>query len=104
VINPPTAVEAVSPFVSRAAYILIMSVNPGFAGQKFIESALPKLRVLGDLKRRYDSHCLLEIDGGIKTTNAAAAREAGADVIVAGSGIYGEADYAAAIAAIRGPS
>jgi ribulose-phosphate 3-epimerase len=102
VINPPTAVETVTPFLSDVAYILVMSVNPGFAGQKFIADALPKLRVLADLKRRYTSECLLEIDGGIKTANAAEARSAGADVIVAGSGIFGEPDYAAAISSIRG--
>jgi ribulose-phosphate 3-epimerase len=102
VINPPTAVETVSPFISEVAYILVMSVHPGFAGQKFIPDALPKLRVLADLKRRYASKCLLEIDGGIKTTNAADARAAGANVIVAGSGIFNQPDYAAAIAAIRG--
>jgi ribulose-phosphate 3-epimerase len=101
VINPPTPVETVSPFLGRVDYILVMSVNPGFAGQKFIDGALPKLRVLADLKRRFASECLLEIDGGIKVDNAAGAREAGADVIVAGSGIFGERDYAAAIAAMK---
>jgi ribulose-phosphate 3-epimerase len=102
VINPPTPVETVSPFISRVAYILVMSVHPGFAGQKFIPEALPKLEMLRDLKRRYASGCLLEIDGGIKTHNAGEARAAGADVIVAGSGIFGERDYASAISAIRG--
>jgi ribulose-phosphate 3-epimerase len=102
VINPPTAVETVAPFISDVAYILVMSVHPGFAGQKFIPDALPKLRALAELKRRYASECLLEIDGGIKTTNAADARAAGANVIVAGSGIFGERDYAAAIGFIRG--
>jgi ribulose-phosphate 3-epimerase len=102
VINPGTAVETVSPFISRAAYILVMSVNPGFAGQKLIREVFPKLRVLGDLKRRHASECLLEIDGGINGETAAEAREAGADVIVAGAGIFREPDYAAAIAAIRG--
>ena len=102
VINPPTAAETVSPFISRASYILVMSVNPGFAGQKLIPDALPKLRLLADLKRRFASECLLEIDGGIKVENAAQARESGADVIVAGSGIFSMRDYAAAISAIRG--
>ena len=102
VINPDTPVETVSPFISRVAYVLVMSVHPGFAGQSFLPSALPKLRLLADLKRRYESPCLLEIDGGIKKTNAAEAREAGADVIVAGSGIFGEDDYAAAIKALAG--
>ena len=93
--------RTVSPFLTHVDYILVMSVNPGFAGQKFIDGALPKLRVLADLKRRFGSKCLLEIDGGIKVGNAAGAREAGAEVIVAGSGIFGERDYAAAIAAMK---
>jgi len=102
VLNPDTPVEAVSPYVSRAAMILVMSVHPGFAGQGFIPSALPKLRALRDLKKRYDSGCLLEIDGGIKVNNADQVRAAGADVIVSGSGVFSQSDYASAIAAIRG--
>jgi len=102
VLNPDTPVEAVSPYVSRAAMILVMSVHPGFAGQGFLPSALPKLRALRELKARYESPCLLEIDGGIKAENAAAAREAGADVIVSGSGVFGQPDYASVISAIRG--
>jgi ribulose-phosphate 3-epimerase len=104
VINPPTAAETVSPFLGRVAYVLVMSVHPGFAGQAFIPEALPKLRLLADVKRRSGSECLLEIDGGVKAGNAADARAAGADVIVAGSGIFGQSDYRAAIDAIRGPN
>jgi ribulose-phosphate 3-epimerase len=93
VINPATPVETVSPYISRAAMILVMSVNPGFAGQGFIPESLPKLSALRDLKRRCDSECLLEIDGGIKAGNIAEAVEAGADVVVSGSGVFGEPDY-----------
>jgi ribulose-phosphate 3-epimerase len=93
VINPGTPVETVSPYVSRAAMILVMSVNPGFAGQGFIPESLPKLSALRDLKQRYDSDCLLEIDGGIKAGNIAQAVEAGADVVVSGSGVFAEPDY-----------
>ena len=78
-----------------------MSVNPGFAGQAFIEEVLPKLEALRELKARYQSDCLLEIDGGIKIDNVARALAAGADVVVAGSGIFGEADYATTIAAMK---
>jgi ribulose-phosphate 3-epimerase len=101
VINPDTPVETVSPYVSRAAMILVMSVNPGFAGQGFIESVLPKLERLRDLKARYGSSCLLEIDGGIKTTNIARAARAGADVVVAGSGVFATPDYRATIAEMK---
>jgi ribulose-phosphate 3-epimerase len=103
VINPPTPVESASPFLASVDYMLVMSVNPGFAGQAFIPAALPKLRTLAELKKRFKSDCLLEIDGGIKIANAADARAAGADVLVSGSGIFGERDYAAAIAAMRQP-
>ena len=101
VINPDTPVETVSPYVSRAAMILVMSVNPGFAGQGFIESVLPKLERLRELKTRYGSSCLLEIDGGIKTSNIARATRAGADVVVAGSGVFATPDYRATIAAMK---
>ncbi len=96
-INPETAVEAVSPLISRAAMILVMSVNPGFAGQGFIGSTLEKLSALAELKRRCSSDCLLEMDGGIKTGNVAAVISAGVDVVVSGSGVFGSDDYAAAI-------
>ena len=101
VINPDTAVETVAPYISRAAMILVMSVHPGFAGQGFIESVLPKLERLRDLKERNRSSCLLEIDGGIKTANIARATRAGADVVVAGSGVFATPDYRATIAAMK---
>jgi len=102
VLNPPTPVEAVLPHVPRVAYALVMSVHPGFAGQEFIPSALAKLRRLREAKRESGAATLLEVDGGIKEGNAGEVRDAGADVIVAGSGIFGHSDYASAVAAIRG--
>jgi ribulose-phosphate 3-epimerase len=101
VINPDTPAESVSPFISRAAMILVMSVHPGFAGQGFIEGVLPKLEQLRDLKRRRGSSCLLEIDGGIKVSNIARVIAAGADVVVAGSGVFATPDYRATIAAMK---
>jgi ribulose-phosphate 3-epimerase len=103
VINPGTDVETVLPFVDRAAMILVMSVHPGFAGQAFIPEALPKLEALRDHKRRIGSSCLLEIDGGIKPANAELAIRAGADVLVAGSGVYAAEDYAEAIRSMKIP-
>ncbi|MFP6600448.1 MAG: ribulose-phosphate 3-epimerase [Deltaproteobacteria bacterium] len=100
-INPETPVETVSPLISRAAMILVMSVNPGFAGQGFMDSTLPKLSALAELKARCSSDCLLEMDGGIKTTNAAQVIDAGVDVIVSGSGVFGAGDYAEAIALMQ---
>jgi ribulose-phosphate 3-epimerase len=104
VINPDTPVETVEPFVSRAAMILVMSVHPGFAGQGFIEGVLPKLARLRALKEREGSSCLLEIDGGIKVSNIRRALDAGADVVVAGSGVFATPDYRATIQAMKAAS
>jgi ribulose-phosphate 3-epimerase len=104
VINPDTPVETVEPYVSRAAMILVMSVHPGFAGQGFIESVLPKLARLRELKERQGSSCLLEIDGGIKVSNIRRALDAGADVVVAGSGVFATPDYRATIQAMKSAS
>ena len=100
-INPATPIETVSPFVSQAAMILVMSVHPGFGGQSFMPEALPKLSALRELRDRCGSQCLLEVDGGIKIDNVERVRDAGADVIVAGSAIFGSADYAATIRGLR---
>jgi ribulose-phosphate 3-epimerase len=102
-INPATPVETVSPFIDRAALILVMSVNPGFGAQSFMPVALPKLRTLAELRERDGSDCLLEVDGGIKPANAAQVIETGVDVVVAGSAIFGSDDYRRAIAALRAP-
>jgi ribulose-phosphate 3-epimerase len=101
VVNPPTPVEGITSSLARVAYVLVMSVHPGFAGQAFIREVLPKLTILRDAKREARLSTLLEIDGGINATTAAEARAAGADVLVAGSGVFGQSDYGAAIAAIR---
>lgn len=98
-INPPTAVEAILPFVEAFDLILIMSVNPGFAGQSFIPEVLEKVRTVRTLltpKQR------LAMDGGINRDNAASCREAGCDVLVAATAVFGSDDYAEAIGALRG--
>ncbi len=91
--------------LDRLDFVLLMSVNPGFGGQSFIDSALPKTRACRELLDRYESetgrHIDLEIDGGVKPDNAAAVGEAGAEVLVAGSAVFSQKDYAAAITAIR---
>jgi ribulose-phosphate 3-epimerase len=81
--------------------ILIMSVVPGFGGQSFMENSLPKLRTLRDLKEKTGSECLLEVDGGVKADNISRVVEAGVDVVVSGSGIFGAADYSETIAAMH---
>jgi ribulose-phosphate 3-epimerase len=102
VINPDTPAERVVPYLERASLILVMSVHPGFGGQSFIPSALDKLRVLAEARSQRGAQCLLEIDGGINLETAPLAREAGADVLVAGSAVFGAPDYKARIAALRG--
>ena len=101
VLNPATPPEAVSWVLGDVDQILVMSVNPGFGGQAFIPSALDKLR---RLRRMIDERGLaieLEVDGGVKLDNVADVCAAGADVIVSGSAVFGTADYAATIAALR---
>lgn len=96
-INPPTPLEAVEPYLSLADMVLVMSVNPGFSGQGFIREVLPKVSALAARSRRF----VIEIDGGINADTAVAAAAAGAEVLVAGSAVFGAPDPAAAIAAIR---
>ncbi len=97
-INPPTAVERILPHVRAMDLILVMSVNPGFSGQSFIESVLAKTRrvstLLGDEQR-------LEMDGGVNAKTAGACVEAGCDVLVAASAVFHAADYAQAIQRLR---
>jgi len=81
--------------------VLVMSVNPGFGGQKFIPSALEKTRALRALADQHGWDLDIEIDGGVKLDNIAEAAQAGADTFVAGSAIYGSDDYAVTIASMR---
>lgn len=101
-LNPATPLHAIEPILPDIDLLLIMSVNPGFGGQAFLPSAVARLRAARALIDRVNPGVLLEIDGGIKADNAALVREAGVDAIVSGSGIYGNRDYRAAIAALKG--
>jgi ribulose-phosphate 3-epimerase len=101
VLNPATPIESVIHVLDLIGMVLVMSVNPGFGGQGFIPSVLPKLTALRDLIAERGLDVDLEIDGGIKVDNADRAAAAGANVIVSGSGIFRTADYAATIAAMR---
>ena len=100
-INPATPVETVEPVLARCALLLVMSVNPGFGAQAFMPEALPKLTRLAEVRERVGGNCLLEVDGGIKPANAHRVIDAGADVVVAGSAIFGSDDYRATIAELR---
>ncbi len=98
-INPPTPAAAMDPFIEAVDLALVMSVNPGFSGQKFIAEVLDKTRSI-HAKLRPDQR--LEMDGGINGATVAPAREAGCDTIVAASYLFGSADYRAAIETLRG--
>ena len=105
VFNPATPLAYLDDVLHKLDLVLIMSVNPGFAGQEFIPHALEKLRAA---RRRIDEaskasgrNILLEVDGGVKIDNIGAAARAGADTFVAGSAIFGSANYAETIRAMR---
>ena len=101
VFNPATPLSWLEHVLDKVDLVLIMSVNPGFAGQQFIESALPKITAVRGLIDRSGLPIRLEVDGGIKVGNIGRAAAAGADTFVAGSAIFGSKDYAATIAAMR---
>lgn len=100
-IKPNTPAEAVFPYLSLCDMVLVMSVEPGFGGQKFMPSALPKLQALKTEIQRQGLTVLLEIDGGINLENASDAVSAGADVLVAGSAVLGAQDVVATVAAFK---
>jgi ribulose-phosphate 3-epimerase len=101
VFNPATPLGWLDHTIQKIDMVLIMSVNPGFGGQKFIPTALDKLRLARERIRASGREIRLEIDGGVKADNIEAIARAGADTFVAGSAIFGAKDYAATIAAMR---
>jgi ribulose-phosphate 3-epimerase len=101
VFNPATPLDHLQYVMDKVDMILLMSVNPGFGGQKFIPSALDKLRAARELIDASGRDIRLEIDGGVKVENIAEVAAAGADTFVAGSAIFSTPDYKATIAAMR---
>ena len=101
VFNPATPLNWLDHVIQKIDMVLIMSVNPGFGGQKFIPAALDKLRLARERIRASGRDIRLEIDGGVKADNIEEIARAGADTFVAGSAIFGAKDYAATIAAMR---
>ncbi len=87
-LNPATPIEILGPVLEQLDMILIMSVNPGFGGQKFIEFALDKIRELDKIRKERNLSFEIEVDGGISLANAASVAEAGADIFVAGSSVF----------------
>jgi len=102
VLNPATPLEWIKHVLEEVDLVLLMTVNPGFGGQKFIPSVVPKIR---ELRNQLDgqglSHIRIEVDGGIQTETASIVTAAGADVLVAGNAVFGKPDRGAAIRAIR---
>ncbi|WP_273125484.1 ribulose-phosphate 3-epimerase [Bacillus weihaiensis] len=101
VLNPHTPVDAVQHVLEDIDMVLLMTVNPGFGGQSFIPSVLPKMRDLSTIKKEKNLHFEIEVDGGINEQTAKLCVEAGASVLVAGSAIYGKEDRTAAITSLK---
>jgi ribulose-phosphate 3-epimerase len=101
-LNPHTPEESVRYVLPSLDLILVMSVNPGFGGQEFIEAVLPKVARLRKMIDDAGLDIVLEVDGGVKPGTAKRVVEAGADMLVAGSAIFGAVDYGRAIEALRG--
>jgi ribulose-phosphate 3-epimerase len=101
VLNPSTPVTTLEEIATEIDYVLLMSVNPGFGGQKFISATLDKIRRTRALLDRLGSRVPIEVDGGIDTSNIGAVVSAGAQIIVAGQAVFGGGQPAAAIAALR---
>lgn len=101
VFNPATPLTCLEYVIDKVDMVLIMSVNPGFGGQKFLPSALDKLREARSIIDKSGREIRLEIDGGVKVDNIGEIAAAGADTFVAGSAIFGSSDYAATISAMK---
>jgi ribulose-phosphate 3-epimerase len=101
VFNPATPLDWLDHVLDKVDLVLLMSVNPGFGGQQFIESTLPKIAAVRQLIERSGRPIRLEVDGGVKVANIGKIAAAGADTFVAGSAIFGADDYASTIAAMR---
>ena len=100
-LRPITAAEAVLPYIEQLDMVLVMTVEPGFGGQAFMENQLDTIRRVREIIDRYNPACDLEVDGGINAKTALQVVEAGANVLVAGSSVYGAPDIEQAIQSLR---
>ena len=103
-ISPPTPFEKVAPFLDQIDLLLVMTVNPGFGGQSFMEAMMSKVKRAAQLRAELGLDFHIEVDGGIYPNTAAIARESGANVFVAGTGVFRAQDAALAIRELRGLS
>ena len=99
-INPHTRADLLEEVMADIDIVCVMSVNPGFGGQQFIERTYPKIEALVDLRKRTGSSALIEIDGGVGMNNVRKLADTGADVLVAGNSVFGAADPRAAMVAL----
>ena len=101
-LRPITSPKAILPYIEQLDLVLVMTVEPGFGGQAFMPAQLDTIREVRQIINQYNPACELEVDGGIAPKTAPLVIEAGANVLVAGSAVYGAADIPAAIQALRG--
>lgn len=100
-LNPATPLNVLDYVLDDLGLVLLMTVNPGFGGQSFIDACLPKIHAMRAMLDRRGSEAELEVDGGVKIANIAQISHAGADVFVAGSAVFGSADYGATISEMK---
>ena len=100
-VKPKTPAEVLVPYLPLLDMVLVMTVEPGFGGQRFMHDQLPKIKTIAGMIAEVKPECLLEVDGGIDPTTSPLVKEAGANVLVTGSAVFGKEDRAAAIDAIR---
>ena len=100
-LNPHTKVEDIEYLIEDLDMVLLMSVNPGFGGQKFIPSVIEKVKKLKELIKKKNPNCLIEVDGGVSDKNIKELKDAGVDVVVAGSFVFGSGDYKKAIDSLK---
>ena len=101
VLNPNTIPEELEYILGDLDMVLLMSVNPGFGGQSFIDTVIPKAMKLDEMRKRLNPKCLIEVDGGVSDKNIQALKDAGVDVVVAGSYVFKHADRAEAIKSLQ---
>lgn len=100
-VNPPTAISNALPYLKQIDLLLVMTVNPGFGGQEFIEESVPKIQQAAAWRREHGLHYRIEVDGGINFATAAECARAGADTFVSGTALFGQHNMGAAVRKLR---
>ncbi len=100
-LNPATPLSGIEYIIDQLDFVLVMSVNPGFGGQKFIESSITKIKALSDMLKKHESDAIIQVDGGINNKTISTVAQAGATSFVAGSAIFNTPDYAETISGLR---